>query len=182
MSKKDATTWSMVKASLVDLDRRELLVVIRDLYQAEASNRRFLHARFLPESASLAKYRTLVREAVYPDPFDRKPVRLREATAIIQHFKRSTGDLCGVVELLLTFVEAGTEQAADLGMEGDRYFSSLETKLTEAVRLLPSLPSEGRRAAEARIRRLARFQTRIGWGFGDFLAAVAAELDPPEPP
>lgn len=178
MRKKDSATWSMVKASLVDLDRRELLAVIRDLYQAEESNRRFLHARFLPESASLALYRTLVRDAVFRDPFDRKPVRLREATEMIQHFKRSTGDLSGVVDLLLTYVEAGSEQAADLGMEGDSYFSSLETKLTEAVRLLPCLPTEGRRTAEARIRRLGNYQGRIGWGFGDFLADVAAEFDP----
>ena len=37
---------------------------------------------------------------------------------------RTTGDLAGTVDLMLTFVEAGTEQTADLGYGEDAYCRS----------------------------------------------------------
>ena len=92
----------------------------------------------------------------------------------ITDYKRSTGDLTGVVDLLLTFVEAGTEQAADLGYGDDAYFATLERKLSEAVSMLEALPAEARAEAVARLVRLAQFQDKIGWGYGDFLADIAA--------
>src|ERR1700729_1507858 len=114
MKSTTPATWSDVKVHLNGLDRTGLLGVIRDLYAANGANRRFLHARFVPSAAALEAYRDLVQMAVFPPPLSQRPIRLREASAAIAEYKRSTGDLGGVVDLLLTFVEAGTEQAADL--------------------------------------------------------------------
>jgi hypothetical protein len=165
-----------VKASLSSVDRAGLVGIIRDLYDASAANRRFLHARFVPAAAALDEYRDLVNKAVFPDPFSQRPIRLRDAAAAISDYKRSTGDLVGVVDLLLTFVEAGTEQAADLGYGDETYFSTLERKLAEAASLLEALPDEARREAAARFIRLGKYQERIGWGYGDYLADIAARV------
>lgn len=127
MKSKKPATWSNVKASLSSMDRAGLVGVIRDLYEASAANRRFLHARFVPAAATLDEYRDLVEKAVFPDPLSQRPIRLRDAAATITDYKRSTGDLAGVVDLLLTFVEAGTEQAADLGYGDDAYFFDVGT-------------------------------------------------------
>jgi len=179
MRSKKPASWSNVKASLSSMDRPGLVGVIRDLYDASAGNRRFLHARFVPAAATVDEYRDIVQKAVFPDPFSQRPIRLRDAASAIADYKRSTGDLVGVVDLLLTFVEAGTDQAADLGYGDEAYFSTLERKLAEAVSLLDALPNEARGNAVGRFIRLAEYRDQIGWGYGDFLADMAARVQRP---
>ena len=116
VKRKTAASWSNVKTRLAGFDRPELIGIIQNLYKANSANRRVLHARFVPDAAALETYRKLVEDAVAPDPLSQRPIRLRDASTVITEYKRSTADLPGVVDLLLTFVESGTEQAADLGV------------------------------------------------------------------
>ena len=176
MKKKKPATWVDVKASLGGMDRPGLLGVIRDLYKANNLNRRFLHARFVPAAPVLEEYRRLVRDAVFPDPFSQRPIRLRDGTATITEYKRASGDLGGTVDLMLEHVEAGTEQAADLGYGEDAYFAALERKVKEIVQSLDALAEADRRAATARLVRLGEYQGTIGWGYCDFLGEVAAQV------
>src|SRR2546428_12744775 len=122
-------SWNDIKTKLATFDLKGLLGLVHDLYEASAANRRFLHARLLPSPSALEKYRRLVADAVFPDPFSRRRVSLRDATAAITEYRRSTGDLAGTVDLMLTFIESGTEQAADLGYGDENYFSALENKI-----------------------------------------------------
>jgi hypothetical protein len=176
VKKRNPATWSNVKASLDSMDRAGLLGVIRDLYDASATNRRFLHARFVQAVPAIEEYRRLVRSAVFPDPFSQRPIRLRDGTTAITEYKRATGDLNGTVDLMLEFVEAGTEQAADLGYGEDAYFAALERKVTEIVKAVDALPEAARQAAITRLIKLGEYQDVIGWGYGDFLGDVAAQM------
>lgn len=108
--------------------------------------------------------------------FSQRPIRLRDATAAITEYKRSTADPSGVVDLLLTFVESGTEQAADLGVGDDAYFMALERKASEAVAALDALSDAPRAAAVDRLIQLGEYQNQIGWSCGDFLGNVAARV------
>ena len=176
MKSTKPAAWSDVRVCLDGFDRAGLLGVIRNLYHANATNRRFLHARFVPTASALEAYRALVQAAVFPPPLSQRPVRLREASAAIADYRRSTGDLSGVVDLLLTFVEAGTEQAADLGYGDDAYFATLERKVREVVAALNALPDSVRGEAMARLVRLGKYQNRLGWGYGGFLGGVATKV------
>jgi hypothetical protein len=169
-------TWSDVKANLAMMDRIGLVALIRDLYNLDALNRRALQARFSPSSTIVDQYRRLVRAAVFPDPLSQRPVRLRDATATIRQYTRATGDVAGTIDLMLEFVEAGTEQAADLGYGDDAYFTALEHKVNEVVRLLNDVPTNERRPLTERVCRLGAYQGAIGWGYDDFLADVAAKV------
>jgi hypothetical protein len=169
-------TWSDVKANLATMDRSGLVALIRDLYDLDALNRRALQARFSPNDTTVDQYRRLVRAAVFPDPLSQRPVRLRDATATIRQYARATGDVAGTIDLMLAFVEAGTEQAADLGYGDDTYFTALEHKVNEVVRLLNEVSMSERRALTERIARLGAYQGAIGWGYGDFLADVSANV------
>jgi hypothetical protein len=174
-SKKPAR-WSNVKAGLAGCDRQGLMSVIKDLYDANGSNRRFLHARFVPDAATLEEYRRLVADAVFPDPIGNRPIRLRDATAAIAEYRRSTGDVAGTVDLMLEFVEAGTEQAADLGYGDEAYFTALERKVTDIVGLLGALADGDRAAAIERLVEVQACAESIGCGYGDFLSEVVAKL------
>jgi hypothetical protein len=119
MAKKNSkATWSSVKAQLQQLDRGPLVSLLGDLYRSSPENRRFLHARLLGSQLELDKYRKLVVDAVYLDPFSQRPVRVKEAERLIRHYRQATNDAEGTVDLMLSFVEAGTDQAADLGYGG----------------------------------------------------------------
>ena len=174
-------TWADIKKKLEAFDQKGLVGLVHDLYEASTANRRFLQARLLPSQSAVEKYRRLVAEAVFPDPFSRRRVSLRDATAAITEYRRSTGDLVGTVDLMLTFIEAGTEQAADLGYGDENYFSALENKLDAIAKSWRTLPAEARAKAAARFAWVQRRAQQIGWGFGDYVDEVVARLNAAEP-
>jgi hypothetical protein len=175
-SPKKSLRWSDIKTALDRCDRNGLIGLLRDLYQASETNRRFLHARYTPSAGVLEDYRRRVSDAVAPDPFSRQPVRLRDATAAITEYRRATGDIAGCVDLMLEFVEAATRQTVDLGGGDDAYFSALERKIREVIRALGDLADTQREAAIDRLIQLGQYGDQIGWGYGDFLHEIAAEV------
>jgi hypothetical protein len=169
--------WSEVKARLEALDRKGLVSLLGDLYDANAANRRFLDSRLTPGSRDIEEYRRLVADAIYPDPFSKRLISVRDAAAAIVEYRRSTGDASGAVDLMLTFVEAGTEQAADLGYGDEAYFDALQVRLDAVAKEFDTLPAEMRATVRAR---LGRVQTRardVGWGFGDAVDELVLALD-----
>jgi len=168
--------WTSIRKNLELLDRTGLVALVHDLYEANAANRRFLEARFLSSSTSLEKYRRLVADAVYPDPFSRRPVSVREATMIITEYCRSTGDVAGTADLMLTFLEEGTEQAADLGYGDESYFGALERKLDAVAKLWPDLSPTARKDAAKRLDWIRRRAQDTGWGYCDYVDDVVTAL------
>ena len=170
-------SWADIKTKLHAFDKSGLVGLIHDLYEASTANRRFLQARLLPSPSAVEKYRRLVAEAVFPDPFSRRRISLRDGTAAITEYRRSTGDVEGAVDLTLTFIEAGTEQAADLGYGDENYFSALESKLDAVAKSWPTLPADARAKAATRLAGVQKRAKDIGWGFGDYVDDVVARLN-----
>jgi hypothetical protein len=170
-------TWSEVKARLEALDRKGLVSLLGDLYDANVANRRFLHSRLTPGSRAIEEYRRLVADAIYPDPFSKRRVSLRDAAAAIVEYRRSTGDASGTVDLMLTFVEAGTEQAADLGYGDEAYFGALQIRLDAVAKEFDTLPADECAKARARLGRIQVRAQAVGWGFSDAVDEVLHALD-----
>ena len=116
-------------------------------------------------------------DAIYPDPFSRCRISVRDAGAVITEYRRSTGDLAGTVDLMLTFVEAGTEQSVDLGYGDDDYFDALENKVKAIVNALDELPATVRATAVDRLIHVRDRAKNIGWGYGDALNDVVRRLE-----
>ena len=169
--------WSDVKARLEALDRKGLVSLLGDLYDANVANRRFLHSRMIPGSRAIEEYRRLVADAIYPDPFSKRRVSVRDAAAAIVEYRRSTGDASGTVDLMLTFVEAGTEQAADLGYGDEAYFDALQIRLDAVAKEFDTLPAEMRANVRARLGRIQMRARDVGWGFGDAVDEMLQALD-----
>ena len=169
--------WSEVKAQLEALDRKGLVSLLRDLYDANEANRRFLHSRLVPGSRAIEDYRRLVADAIYPDPFSKRRVSVRDAAAAIVAYRRSTGDASGTVDLMLTFVEAGTEHAADLGYGDGAYLKALQIRLDAAAKEFDALPAEVRANVRVRLGRIQGRAHDVGWGFGDAVDQLLRALD-----
>jgi hypothetical protein len=172
----DRPTWQAVKRRLRDLDANSLVELIRDLYESSPENQRFLHSRLVDSTSKLEKYRKLISEAIFPDPFHNKPVRVAEAKRLIRHYERATGDVGGTIDLLLTFVAAGTEQAADLGYGDEAYFRALVRALEAAVKMLPDLGADELAKASEELTWIRNRSRDIGWGFGDAVDDLTAAV------
>ena len=104
-----------MKAALKGQPQDDLLDLIRDLYRRSAANRRFLHARCVGPAEQLDEYRRLVTMAIAPDPLGTGRVSLQTAKRAIRDYATATNDRVGTANLMVTFVEEGTDYAADLG-------------------------------------------------------------------
>ena len=169
--------WSDVKVRLEAFDRKGLVSLLGDLYDASVANRRFLHSRLTRGSGAIDEYRHLVTDAIYPDPFSKRRVSVRDAAAAIVEYRRSTGDASGTVDLMLTFVEAGTEQAADLGYGDDAYFDALQIRLDAVAKEFDTLPAAVRAKVRARLGRIQVRAQNVGCGFSDAVDEMLHALD-----
>jgi len=118
---------------------------------------------------------------VYPDPLSRNRVSIGEAERLIRHYRLSTRDESGAVDLMLALVEAGTEQAVDLGFgDGESYFASLERVLESVVEALPSLPVSAQSNLVQRLRQVAERSEPTGFGYGDAVREITAPVTSPQ--
>jgi hypothetical protein len=157
------------------------VALVRDLYEVSPENRQFLRGRLLPSAADLEEYRSRVMDAVFPDPLSRKQVRVGEAERLIRHYRISTGDATGVVDLMLALVEAGTEQAVDLGYGNGAYFASLKRVLRSVVDALPSLQESVRLSVVRRLQQVAKKAESTGWGYEDSVREIIVPATSPRP-
>jgi len=77
---------------------------------------------------------------------------------------------------MVSLVEAGTEQAFDLGFGDEAYFGSLERVLRSVVEALPALAESDRRSIVQRLQRVAERSDSTGWGFGDAVREITAPV------
>lgn len=172
--------WGAIKTKLKGLGVADLVNLLRDVYQASPDNRQFLRGRLLPSSADLEKCRDRVIDAIYPDPLGRRRISVAEADRLIRHYRLSTHDEPGVVDLMLSMVEAGTEQSLDLAFGDDSYFASLERVLEGVVKALPLVPEPARPSMIHRLEALVERASSLGWGYGEAVRQItAAATSPP---
>jgi hypothetical protein len=170
-SEKTPIGWSAIRRHLSTESREALLALVKDLYDASSSNRNFLQARVQVEAGggtAVEKYRRTIIEQFYP-PRGFGKLKLAEARKAIRDYRRATGDVTGTIDLMLTYVETGTQFTRDFGDINEAYYNSLESVLREMTQLLrkeePALYPQFRE----RILQLEAHADYIGWGYGDAL-------------
>ena len=168
--KKKSAGWSSVRAQLREWPQSALMALIKDLYDSSPANRDFLHARFQAEEtggAALETYRRKIIEQFFPSRGFGK-LKLAEARKAIRDYRKAAGNAVGAIELMLTFVENGTEFTLQFGDIDEPFYNHLSSVLIEMVKLLCQDAELYPRFRE-RIVRLERDAGAIGWGYGDLL-------------
>ena len=120
---------------LVSLDKPELVALLKALFDHSIESRAFLSARFLADGvpdAILNKYRKRIVDQFFPGRGDGKP-DLRSARRTIRDYRKATSDLVGTVDLMLTYVESGTEFTNQFGDISESFYNSLESVLDEVA-------------------------------------------------
>lgn len=175
------TGWSAARKHLATWDQPALLALVKDLYDAAAENRDFIHARCQAADGGgevLEKY----RQKVIGQFFSKKAhgmgdLKLGEARKAIRDYKKATGSIPGTAELLMTYVESGARFTHEYGDIDERFYSSVESALDELAALLCGEVPDLYPQLHERLAKVEQMTNDIGWGFGDFIAEVVGRLE-----
>ncbi len=176
---KRATGWSAIRQQIADWPKPALIALVKDLHGASPENRDFLRARFEAENSggeALEKYRRKIVEQFFPQRGFGK-LKLAEARKAIRDYRKATGNVAGTIDLLLTYVENGTEFTQQFGDINEAYYNSLESALNELAALLRG---EGRGMygnLRDRLARVEQLANHIGWGYGDYVREQVVMLE-----
>jgi hypothetical protein len=100
-----AIKWSTVERPLASMDQPEPITLLRDLFKSSDTARTFLALRVLGGDGgeTLEKYRKRVVGQFFPARGDGQ-LDLREARRSIREYQKTTADLAGTIDLLLTSI------------------------------------------------------------------------------
>jgi hypothetical protein len=131
------------------------------------------------DEALLDKYRQRIKDNFFttddwgmPD----LPNMLVAARSIVD-YRQLTGDVLGTLDLMLTFVEMGTQFTAQYGDIDEPFYEGLELMLDDFRNLLlanPHLYEEG--DLSLRLPRLVRDAGWMGWGYGDYVTEQVTNM------
>lgn len=178
-TEKRSTGWAQIRQELKGWSKPALMGLVKDLYDASSGNRDFLHARFQAEEdggAALEKYRRRIIEPFFPQRGFGK-LKLADARKAIREYRSATGNLAGTIDLMLTYVENGTEFTRQFGDINEAYYNSLESVLDELVKLLWKDGAELYPRFRERILRVQSMADHIGWGYGDYVREQVGFLE-----
>jgi len=175
--KRTPPTWTDIRRKLAQTDMDYVVGIVKALFDFSRENRTYLASRLFPEtdwSALLEKCRKQVRQAVFPDP--PRQIRLGEARKAINAYKKATLDLAGTAELMLVYVESGTDCGRTYGVDYESFYTSLESMLDDLLEIL--CDERNRQLLDRlheRVRRLEESAGDIGWGYSDYVSERLAE-------
>jgi hypothetical protein len=174
-------TWRDVKQVIRDHERDQLISLIQDLYRLNSSNADFLNARVLGgvgAAASLDSYKKRIRTAICPDQPWKQEVKLRDGRKAISDFRKASGDVRSVIELMAFYLQCGNDFTLDFGDIDGAFYDSLCSMLDQMVKLMlsendPALASEFIPVLE---KEFARIDGQMGWGYPDEFGEQVALL------
>ena len=157
--------WSAVRQQLTSWEKPALLTLVKDLYEAVAENRDFIHARCLAGECggeALEKYRGKIVEQFFPARGFGK-LKLGKARKAIRDYRKATGNLPGTAELLMTYVENGARFTHEYGDIDERFYNSVESALDELAALLRGEARELYPSFSGRLASVEQMSDSIGW-------------------
>ena len=161
--------WGELRAALTPLGSAELVALVRDLYDLSQENRDFLNTRYLTSEDRLGTYKETLDEALYPDVYKNKPVRIAAAKKALSQYTKATNDEAGTLELMVYFVERGNQFTVEFGDIDEAFYSAMESMFKRVLQTLKRSAPEVRESFLPRLTAIRDTARNIGWGYYDFL-------------
>ncbi len=171
--------WAEVRKVLVQGDAEMLIDLVRELYDASPANREFLHTRLKVNEDDTSALKPYLDRITSQFKMTRGNIKLdlAEARRAIREYRKATKNVAGTIELMLTYVECGTEFALEYGEIDSRFYSSMSGALQEMADLICSEGREYYPRFRDRIQNLNASSGSIGWGYGDLPGETAFGIE-----
>ncbi|MFY4776700.1 DUF6155 family protein [Metabacillus sp. RGM 3146] len=165
-----AIKMTELKKSLREYDQKELIQLISELYKLNEDVKAYLYSKFKGEEAIQDLYektKRQVKNEFFPDKGFGK-LRLSDAKKAISNFKKITKDQAKTVDLMLYYVELGTEFTCTFGDIDPAFYNSMLSMYSKVA--LECDQSEERYAQfKERLYRVTVMSNGVGWGYNDGL-------------
>ena len=174
--------WGDLRQSLQELSKEQIVELLKGLHDFSPQNKAWFRGRLLPVGRNrvyLEECRQKVIKTVY-DPARRTPTmpRFRDAKSVIAGYRKSTRDMPGTLDLMLTYVERGHAFTNDFGDIDEPFYDALTNMLGRFAVELRTGPTRQEMYTQFHSRLLAmRHTSDIGWGYGDFVQETVDELE-----
>ncbi|WP_416147545.1 DUF6155 family protein [Salipaludibacillus sp. HK11] len=159
-----------LKKELKGLNEKELTQIIVELYKVNKDAQELLSIKFIGDEAVEAlflKSKKQIKDEFFPGDEDEK-LRLKEAKKSISNFKKMTNDLIRTVDLMLYYVEIGTEFTNTYGDIDESFYGSMVSMFEKVVN--ECLKNEELYAKfKDRMDTVVEDSDGIGWGYHDVL-------------
>lgn len=128
---------SELRKYLKELDRKELIELIEEMHDLNEDTRQLLASKFIGEDAVEAAYlkaKKQINDEFFPEDGITR-LRLNVAKKAITDFKKVSGDNCRMVELMLFYVETGTEFSRRHRDMTDNFYASMISMYDRALKI-----------------------------------------------
>lgn len=175
-------SWTEINQQLKELSTDSFVRLLKGLYDLSPQNKAWLRAKLLPvtqDSKYLEDCRRKIIQHVYKEisGIPHMP-RFRDAKKVISEYRKSTNDLRGTLDLMLTYVERGHAFTNDFGDIDEPFYDALINMLERFAVELRRSPAKYELYELFRSRLLAiRKTSDIGWGYGDFVQDTVDEME-----
>lgn len=168
---------------LSQCSERDLIGLIADLYALSEPNKNFLEARFFRNDGALARYKRIIKESIAPrEPWkDDHQISIKNAKKAISDYKKAANDTLGLIELMVCYVEYGTDFSCEFGDMYDQYYYSLESVFSNALRLMKPFEYQDILEFEQRLQVVVKKAEHMGWGYHDSISDMLNEAYPTSP-
>jgi len=174
--------WTDINKRLQELSTNDFVGLLKGLHDLSPQNKAWLTAKLLPviqDTKYLEDCRTKVIRHVYKETkgIPHMP-RFGEAKKVISEYRKSTSDLRGTLDLMLTYVERGHEFTNDFGDIDEPFYDKLINMLDHFAVELRRSPAKYELYGLFRSRLIEMRKTSdIGWGYGDFIQETVDGLE-----
>jgi 3-methyladenine DNA glycosylase AlkD len=167
-----------LKKSLKEFDQKELIQLIAELYKLNTDVKDYLSSKFVGEEAIhdlFKKTKKKIQDEFFPERGFGK-MRLSEAKNAITNFKKVTSDYIKTVDLMLYYVEIGTEFTNSYGDIDGKFYDSMVSMYNKVV-IECEKDEELFTIFRDRLYSVVEESDGIGWGYHDDLCDIYYSIE-----
>ena len=167
-----------LKKELKELNEKELIQIIAELYKMNKDVQHYLSNKFGGEAAIedlYEKTKKKIKDEFFPDRGFGK-MRLGEAKKAITNFKKLSSDTVRTIDLMLYYVELGTEFTNTNGDIDERFYDSMNSTYDKVIEEC-NKNEEYYKIFKDRLYGVIKDSSGLGWGYHDALCDSYYALD-----
>jgi hypothetical protein len=107
--------------------------------------------------------------------FKNQDVSVGKAKKAVADYKKASGSVEGLAELMVFYCERAAGFSCDVGMDEEAYLSSLVRMFEQALKTIATLPQVQRSTLSARLDAVRDRSHNIGYGVSDNMDELLAE-------
>ena len=173
---KPASEWRKVKIELEKRAQKDLVKLIKALYDRSENNKNFIKASITEGQVTTKTYKRIITNAIYLDTNDRNDnIEFSIARKAISDFKKANGDPKCVLDLMIHYVEVGTEQTNGICIDYSDYYDNLESMFKSIVKRLIGHDKKHADIFYPRLESIIKNSKNAGYGYEETIQEMYNE-------